>query len=46
VLNDFWVSTQDFQLEPQDPQLFLAERARRHQPLSQSPLDRGVVRAQ
>jgi hypothetical protein len=24
VLNDFWVSTQDFQLEPQDPQLFLA----------------------
>ena len=24
VLNDFWVSTQDFQMEPQDPQLFLA----------------------
>jgi hypothetical protein len=24
VLNDFWVSTQDFQLEPEDPQLFLA----------------------
>jgi hypothetical protein len=24
VLNDFWVSTQDFQVEPQDPQLFLA----------------------
>ncbi len=24
VLNDFWASTQDFQLEPQDPQLFLA----------------------
>ncbi|HEY2661203.1 MAG TPA: LamG-like jellyroll fold domain-containing protein [Caulobacteraceae bacterium] len=24
VLNDFWVSTQDFQLEPQDPALFLA----------------------
>jgi Exo-beta-D-glucosaminidase Ig-fold domain/Concanavalin A-like lectin/glucanases superfamily/Glycosyl hydrolases family 2/Glycosyl hydrolases family 2, TIM barrel domain len=24
VLNDFWISTQDFQLEPQDPQLFLA----------------------
>ena len=23
VLNDFWASTQDFQLEPQDPQLFL-----------------------
>jgi beta-galactosidase/beta-glucuronidase len=23
VLNDFWVSTQDFQLEPQDPALFL-----------------------
>ena len=27
VLNDFWVSTQDFQMEPQDPQLFL-ENAR------------------
>jgi beta-galactosidase/beta-glucuronidase len=27
VLNDFWVSTQDFQVEPQDPQLFL-ENAR------------------
>jgi hypothetical protein len=24
VLNDFWESTEDFQLEPQDPQLFLA----------------------
>jgi hypothetical protein len=24
VLNDFWASTQDFQLEPQDPRLFLA----------------------
>ena len=24
VLNDFWASTQDFQLEPEDPQLFLA----------------------
>jgi hypothetical protein len=24
ILNDFWVSTQDFQLEPQDPALFLA----------------------
>ena len=24
VLNDFWESTQDFQLEPQDPALFLA----------------------
>ncbi len=24
VLNDFWVSTQDFQLEPEDPALFLA----------------------
>jgi hypothetical protein len=23
VLNDFWISTQEFQLEPQDPQLFL-----------------------
>lgn len=23
VLNDFWVSTQDFQIEPQDPALFL-----------------------
>ena len=23
VLNDFWVSTQDFQMEPQDPGLFL-----------------------
>ncbi|HUI60475.1 MAG TPA: LamG-like jellyroll fold domain-containing protein, partial [Steroidobacteraceae bacterium] len=27
VLNDFWASTQDFQLEPQDPQLFLANAA-------------------
>lgn len=24
VLNDFWASTQDFQVEPEDPQLFLA----------------------
>jgi hypothetical protein len=24
ILNDFWVSTQDFQMEPQDPALFLA----------------------
>ncbi|MDE2347705.1 MAG: glycoside hydrolase family 2 [Gammaproteobacteria bacterium] len=24
VLNDFWISTQDFQLEPDDPGLFLA----------------------
>jgi Exo-beta-D-glucosaminidase Ig-fold domain/Concanavalin A-like lectin/glucanases superfamily/Glycosyl hydrolases family 2/Glycosyl hydrolases family 2, TIM barrel domain/Glycosyl hydrolases family 2, sugar binding domain len=24
ILNDFWASTQDFQVEPQDPQLFLA----------------------
>jgi hypothetical protein len=24
VLNDFWVSTQDFQMEPEDPALFLA----------------------
>jgi hypothetical protein len=24
VLNDFWISTQDFQIEPDDPQLFLA----------------------
>ena len=23
ILNDFWASTQDFQVEPQDPQLFL-----------------------
>jgi hypothetical protein len=36
VLNDFWVSTQNFQLEPEDPQLFLANardvilRERRH----------------
>jgi hypothetical protein len=27
VLNDFWVSTQDFQLEPEDPALFLANAA-------------------
>ena len=27
ILNDFWVSTQDFQLEPQDPALFLANAA-------------------
>jgi beta-galactosidase/beta-glucuronidase len=24
ILNDFWASTQDFQVEPEDPQLFLA----------------------
>ena len=24
ILNDFWVSTQDFQMEPEDPALFLA----------------------
>jgi Exo-beta-D-glucosaminidase Ig-fold domain/Concanavalin A-like lectin/glucanases superfamily/Glycosyl hydrolases family 2/Glycosyl hydrolases family 2, sugar binding domain/Glycosyl hydrolases family 2, TIM barrel domain len=27
VLNDFWQSTQDFQIEPEDPQLFLANAA-------------------
>ena len=27
VLNDFWESTQDFQVEAQDPQLFLANAA-------------------
>ncbi len=27
VLNDFWASTQDFQVEPQDPQLFLPNAA-------------------
>ncbi|MBX9885981.1 MAG: glycoside hydrolase family 2, partial [Novosphingobium sp.] len=27
VLNDFWASTQDFQIEPEDPQLFLANAA-------------------
>lgn len=27
VLNDFWQSTQNFQVEPQDPQLFLANAA-------------------
>lgn len=27
VLNDFWASTQDFQVEPQDPQLFLDNAA-------------------
>ncbi|OYU35428.1 LamG-like jellyroll fold domain-containing protein [Novosphingobium sp. PASSN1] len=27
ILNDFWQSTQDFQIEPQDPQLFLANAA-------------------
>ena len=27
VFNDFWASTQDFQVEPQDPSLFLANAA-------------------
>lgn len=27
ILNDFWQSTQDFQIEPDDPQLFLANAA-------------------
>jgi beta-galactosidase/beta-glucuronidase len=27
ILNDFWASTQDFQVEPQDPQLFLNNAA-------------------
>ncbi|WP_421846670.1 glycosyl hydrolase 2 galactose-binding domain-containing protein [Novosphingobium sp.] len=27
ILNDFWQSTQDFQIEPEDPQLFLANAA-------------------
>jgi len=27
ILNDFWQSTQDFQIEPQDPALFLANAA-------------------
>ena len=27
ILNDFWASTQDFQVEPQDPQLFLQNAA-------------------
>ncbi len=46
VLNDFWDSTQDFQLEPEDPQLFLANardvisRYRNHPSIAR------VVRAQ
>ncbi len=27
ILNDFWQSTQDFQIEPEDPQLFLTNAA-------------------
>lgn len=27
ILNDFWASTQDFQIEPEDPQLFLTNAA-------------------
>ena len=46
VLNDFWESTQDFQVEAEDPQLFLANAARRDPPLSQSSLDRRLVRPQ
>ena len=45
-LNDFWESTQDFQLEAQDPALFLKNARRRDLTLSQSSLDRGVVRTQ
>ena len=46
VLNDFWVSTQDFQVEPPGSGAVSRECARCHQPLSKSSLDSGLVRTQ
>jgi len=46
ILNDFWESTQDFQLEAQDPALFLANAPRYHPALSTPPVDCRVVRTQ
>jgi hypothetical protein len=45
VLNDFWESTQDFQLEPRIRRCF-SPMPRCHQPLSQSSVDCRLVRPQ
>ena len=46
ILNDFWQSTQNYQIEPEDPQLFLKNARDVISALSQPSLDRGVVRPQ
>ena len=46
VLNDFWESTQDFQVEAEDPQLFLANARDVIRRFRQSPLDCRLVRPQ
>jgi beta-galactosidase/beta-glucuronidase len=46
VLNDFWESTQNFQVEAQDPQLFLENARDVIRRYRKSSFDRRVVRAQ
>ena len=46
VWNDFWASTQNYNVEPQDVPLFPQERPRRRRPLPQPSLHRHVVRTQ
>ena len=45
VWNDFWESTEDYNLEAQDPEAVPSERARHNSALPASSVDRGVVRA-
>ena len=46
VWNDFWDSTQNYNVEAEDPQLFSGEREGHDRALSQSSFDCAVVRAQ
>ena len=46
VWNDFWASTQNYNVEPEDPVALPRQRPRRHSPLPQPSLDRDVVRPQ
>jgi len=46
VWNDFWDSTQNYNLEPADPALFLANAKDTDSSLSQSSFDSRLVRAQ
>ncbi len=44
VWNDFWASTQSYNVEPEDPQLFPRKCSRYHPAISQSSFDRHLVR--
>ena len=46
VWNDFWESTQNYNLEAQDPAALPQQCARYHSALSPSSIHRGLVRAQ